>query len=121
MNRLKKELIKLHMYPASKDHISEGDAVQLEGARIRIYSDQFIRVSVYYNVVTVDYIIDAVHFNMMKQVEVFHEGEFDFDGKSLRSEVLKYYPAQFEICQYDDGLRLYTHWRTGELLFAEKR
>ena len=64
MNRLKKELIKLHMYPASKDHISEGDAVQLEGARIRIYSDQFIRVSVYYNVVTVDYIIDAVHFNM---------------------------------------------------------
>jgi len=123
MNRLKKELIKAHMYPASKEHTSEGDAVQLEGARVRIYSSQFIRVSVYYNVLTVDYVIDAEHFNKldMKQVEVFHEGEFDFDGKSLRSEALKYYPAQYEIREYDDGLRLYSHWLTGELLFAEKR
>lgn len=114
MNRLKKELLKRRLYTLS--YIDDLNTVECFGSEIKIYSGTFIRVITYYDVLTIDTLIDT-HFN---DIDVQYENETSFNGGLLRDEKLSQYRGQFEIREYGDGLRVFTTDRDDKLIYAER-
>ncbi len=114
MNRLKKELVKRNLYTPS--YIDDVNTVECFGSEIKIYSDTFIRVITYYDVLTIDTLIDT-HFN---DIDIQCENELSFNGGLLRDEKLSQHKGQFEIREYHDGLRVFTTDRDDKLIYAER-
>lgn len=114
MNRLKKELLKRRLYTLS--YCDNVNSIECLGSDVKIYSDTFIRVITYYDVLTIDTLIDT-HFN---DIDIQDENELSFDGGLLRDEKLHQYRGQFEIREYHDGLRIFTTDRDDKLVYAER-
>lgn len=114
MNRLKKELLKRRLYTLS--YIDDVNTVECFGSEVKIYSNTFIRILTYYDVLTIDTLIDT-HFN---DIDVQYENETSFNGGLLRDEKLHQYSGQFEIREYHDGLRVFTTDRDDKLIYAER-
>lgn len=117
MNRLKRELEKHNLF--NRPYYDVFNDIECEGTEIKIYSDEFIRVTIYYNVLTIDMLVDT-HFN---SIEIYNENEGSFNGGLLRDEALaKVKPRRdCEIREYHDGLRVFTTgYYSDELVFAER-
>jgi hypothetical protein len=103
MNRIKRELLNRNMF-----HLASPDCFNqyyVEDSRIEYYAD-FVRVTVYWNVVTIDYVLDK-HFN---RVDVNELNERSLaSGKSLKAEALENVELD-SIREYPNGLKIYEVW-----------
>ena len=103
MNRIKRELLNRNMF-----HLASLDCLNqyyVEDSRIDYYAD-FVRVRVYWNVITVDYILDR-HFN---RVDVNELNERSLaSGKPLKAEALEGIRLD-SIREYPNGLKIYEVW-----------
>ena len=113
MTRLKKELYARY-FLADKHHTYDG--VELYAQTVRIYSDQFIRITKDYNVITIDFLLDMKY----NRFDIYERDEYDFNGeKYIDRELYNKYPdRQFEIREYHDGLRIFTD-ENNNILFAD--
>ena len=113
MTRLKKELI-ARGFLLEDTHTYNG--VELEGQTVAIYSEQFIRITRIYNVITIDFLLDMKY----NRFDIYERDEYDFNGERyIDRELFNKYPdRQFEIREYHDGLRIFTD-ENDSVLFAD--
>lgn len=103
MNRIKRELLNRNMF-----HLASPDCFNqyyVEDSRIEYYAD-FVRVIVYWNVITIDYILDK-HFNSI-DVNELNERSLA-SGKALKDEALEGIKLD-SIREYPNGLKVYEVW-----------
>ena len=114
MNRIKRELISKNLY-----HLADPDCLSqyyVDYSCIEYYAD-FERVRVYWNVITIDYILDK-HFNRIDVAELKERNLLT--GKTKRAEAFEKFNIE-SIREYPNGLKIYEIWNGNdfEIVFAE--
>lgn len=116
MNRLKRELIRCNFYINPDDMYKEvSRGVTLESASVRVFHDEFVRVTVHYNCITVDFLLD----NRFNQIEINEINEPCLTGGLMRDDALKNKRVGI-ITEYNDGIRIFRDEKTDRVIYAEK-